>query len=642
MKTPTLHQAEQALKNYWGYDSFREGQQQAIQAVLDGKDILVLFPTGGGKSLCYQVPAVLFDGLAVVVSPLVALMQDQVDQLNKLGIRSTFINSSISLFEVEQRLVNARNGMYKLIYIAPERLGTELWKAEQPKLNISLIAVDEAHCISEWGHDFRPAYRRIKEDFGDLDEQVRWIALTATATPEVKKDLLNVLDFKEPEIVTSGFKRENLHWWVTRTEQKEKMLNKAVSWAAPLGSGIIYTSTRKECEQLAKRYTGRGVRAKPYHAGLSSEERKKVQTGWIDGELPLVTATNAFGMGIDKPDCRYVIHHTLPFSLEAYYQEAGRAGRDGKVSYPLLLFKPGDADYLRKRIIQSYPDYETLQKVYNALCDELNLAVGSDHEKPASVNFENIARRVKMRTSQIETAFNLLQRLEVIHQTDLRETRVGIHFVVSGDYLIEFINQAEPEKGEFLDTLYRQFGPQSINDFQYLNEPYLLEKLNVTSIQLQKALKVFSSRDRLLDFEWQTESKLVQVAEPRMKKLYIDHHQAYHYKEILLKKLDYMLQYATTKNCREVFLRNYFGETGCKPCGNCDNCKKRNRNVVVIEKDADMVRKFLSGESKSIKNIAEHTGWSKKKLKKVMNILIREGVIVRDKSSAATYRLSNC
>jgi ATP-dependent DNA helicase RecQ len=640
MQSPTLRQAEEALKKFWGYETFREGQQQAIQSVLDGKDTLVLFPTGGGKSLCYQVPALLFDGLTVVVSPLVALMQDQVGQLSNIGIRSAFINSTLSSYEIEQRLVNARNGMYKLIYIAPERLKTDLWKAEQPKLNIKLVAVDEAHCVSEWGHDFRPAYRKIREELSGLEDHVRWIALTATATPEVKKDLLKVLRFNEPEIITSGFKRENLNWWVTQTEQKKEMIKKAVDWANKLGSGIIYASTRKDCEQLARTFSKRGIKSKAYHAGLSSNRRNRVQAEWISGDVPLVTATNAFGMGIDKPDCRYVIHYTMPFSLESYYQEAGRAGRDGKLSYPLLLFRPADADYLKTRIVQSYPDYDTLTNVYNALCDELNLANGSLHEKPESVSLEKVARRAKMTLPKLTTSLNLLQRLEVIHQIELREPRVGVHFIVSNDYLIDFIDNTEPEKGEFLDTLYRQFGPLSIHNYYFVEESKLLEKLRVTSGQLQKALKVFSRQDQLLDFEWQPEAKLIQVMEARMQKLEIDHHRAYHYKEILLEKLKYMVQYATTNGCREVFLRHYFGETGCKPCGNCDNCKKTKKKVSVNESDVHLIKEYLKEGEKSLKNIFIHTGWKKRKLKKVMNFMLREGMISQKSTGQAVYRLS--
>ncbi len=637
-----LHKAEEVLKKFWGYETFREGQKQAIQSVLEGKDTLVLFPTGGGKSLCYQVPSLLFDGLTIVLSPLVALMQDQVEQLNKAGIRATFINSTLPRHEVEQRLVNARNGMYKLLYIAPERLSTDLWKAEEPSLNIDLVAVDEAHCISEWGHDFRPAYRKIREELSHIAEETRWIALTATATPEVRKDLLEVLNFDKPAIITSGFKRENLHWWVTDNENKQKALKKAVRKAAQLGSGIVYSPTRRDCNYWADWLSKTGIKSEPYHAGLSSDRRKTVQKKWVEGCVPLVVATNAFGMGIDKPDCRFVIHHTMPFSLEAYYQEAGRAGRDGKVSYPVLLFKQSDITYLENRIKQSYPDYETLQKVYNALCDELELATGSEQEEPETVNFSNVARRVAITEGQVKTAMNLLQRLGLIHLVELREPRVGIRFIVNPDYLLEFIDHAKSKKGEFLDRLYRMLGPHSIHEFQYLRESELSEKLEATPRQLQKALDVFSGYDQILQYKWQGETHLVQLAEARMKKLQIDHKDAYHYKEVLLKKLDYMARYALTSECREVFLRTYFGETNCKPCGNCDNCRAENKNDVTISNsDLDEIRNYLEDGEKSVKEIAKHTGWHQEKLKKTVLYMVREELLVVSETNSENYRLRN-
>ncbi len=334
-----ISSAKDVLKKYWGYNSFRTGQEKAITSVLDGRDTLVLFPTGGGKSLCYQVPALLFDGLTIVISPLIALMKDQVDQLKSMGIRATFINSTLSRRETEQRLVNARNGMYKLLYMAPERIKTELWQSEQPDLPISLIAIDEAHCISEWGHDFRPSYRTIKQDFGDLSAQTKWMACTATATPEVRKDLLEVLQFEDARVVTSGFGRENLHWWVAKTDNKSPMVNKSVKKASAMGSGIIYSSTRKKCEFLARKFSAQGIGCKAYHAGLGNKEREIVQQAWLKGDTPVVAATNAFGMGIDKPDCRFVIHETIPFSLEAYYQEAGRAGRQTRISHTSVQAK---------------------------------------------------------------------------------------------------------------------------------------------------------------------------------------------------------------------------------------------------------------------------------------------------------------
>ncbi len=640
MDEVNLQKAEEVLKKYWGYESFREGQKMAIQSVLEGKDTLVLFPTGGGKSLCYQVPSLMLDGLTVVLSPLVALMQDQVEHLKKIGIRATFINSTLPGYEVEQRLVNARNGMYKMLYIAPERLSTNLWKVEEPNLNIKLVAIDEAHCISEWGHDFRPAYRNIREELSNTPEETRWIALTATATPEVRKDLLEVLKFENPATITSGFKRENLHWWVTESENKQKVLKKSVQKAAKLGSGIVYASTRRDCNHWADWFNKTGVKSEPYHAGLASDQRKTVQHAWVEGSLPLVVATNAFGMGIDKADCRFVIHHTMPFSLESYYQEAGRAGRDGKVSYPVLLFKKSDIDYLENRIKQSYPDYETLQKVYNALCDELDLAVGSEHEEPDTVSFSNVARRIAITEGRLNTALHLLQRLGLLHLVELREPRVGIKFIASPDYLLDFVNNAEPKKGEFLDKLYRMLGPQSVHEFIYMRESVLVNKLEVTSRQLQKALNVFSGYDQILQYKWQGETHLVQIAEARMKKLQIDHKSAYQYKDVLLKKLEYMARYAVTSECREVFLRTYFGETDCKPCGNCDNCRaKSKRDVSISNRDLEKIIGYLAEGDKSAREIAEHTGWTSEKLKKAVSYMVREEMIVVNEGNTESYRL---
>jgi ATP-dependent DNA helicase RecQ len=642
MTKPTLSDAEQALKKYWGYDAFRPGQSDAVQSVLEGKETLVLFPTGGGKSLCYQVPAMVLDGLTIVISPLVALMQDQVDQLKKLGIRATFINSTLPGYEVEQRLVNARNGMYRMLYIAPERLISERWKIEQPNLNIELIAVDEAHCISEWGHDFRPSYRKIREELGELSETVKWVALTATATPEVKADLLKSLRFKNPNVITGGFKRPNLHWWVNETGKKRDVLIKAVSKGAKKGSGIIYSNTRRECEQWAGFFSGSGISAKPYHAGLENRVREKVQTEWIRGDFPLVVATNAFGMGIDKPDCRFVVHYTLPFTLEAYYQEAGRAGRDGEISYPILIYKDTDVATLKSRILRSYPQYETLKKVYDGLCDELELALGSLQEKPEAVNYTNLAKRTGISESELNVALSVLQRLEVVELTELYKPQTGIHFVVNRDYLDNFIQKSDEKKAQFLDTLTRQFGPRAFADFHFIDTPFLLKKLNVNQNQFRKALNVFAEHDQLLKVTYLGERPLVRVLEHRMQKLQIDHKRTYHYRDVLLKKLEYMAGYATTNGCREVYLRNYFGETGAKPCGNCDNCvsvQKSGRTAVSSE-ELNRIRELLAESGKSIETIQQETKWNREKLKAVLNYMLREQLVNLAEEGQVVYELS--
>jgi len=642
MKEIQLSDARDVLKKVWGYDAFRKGQERAIQSVIDGNDTLVLFPTGGGKSLCYQVPALLFDGLTLVISPLVALMQDQVDQLNRLGIRATFLNSTISYREVEQRLVNARNGMYKLLYIAPERLNTDLWKAEQQNLKIDLIAIDEAHCVSEWGHDFRPAYRTIREGLKDVKEDVRWLALTATATPEVKKDLLTVLEFKEPTIITGGFKRENLIWWVIKSEQKQLKLKKSVHKASKMGSGIIYSSTRKDCERWAQHFTKEGVPAKAYHAGLLSEEREKVQNEWIEGTIPLVTATNAFGMGIDKPDCRYVVHYTLPFSLEAYYQEAGRAGRDGEKSYPILIYREADYETLKERIERSYPDYEILKKVYDTLCDTLNLAVGSEHQEPEVLELDEMKKRTGMSKQKINAAFTVLERLGVINQYDLYKPELGVQFIVSRDYLIDQMDQMDPKKGDFLDRLVRLFGPSSFHEMQFINEEWAVDKLQVEPRQLRKGLTVLSNYDQLLRFNMRGKASMIKVCEHRMPKLYIDQKRAYHYKEVLLKKLHYMNRYALTSHCREKFLRTYFGETDCEPCGQCDNCLAADdRSEEIQSEDLKKIVQHMKGQNRSITELSKLTGWKPVKLKRVLIHLEKEEQImkVEESTDENVYRL---
>ena len=630
-----ISSAKNVLKKYWGYDSFRTGQEKAISSILDGKDTLVLFPTGGGKSLCYQVPALLFDGLTVVISPLIALMKDQVDQLKTMGIRATFINSTLSRRETEQRLVNARNGMYKLLYIAPERIKTELWQSEQPNLSVSLIAIDEAHCISEWGHDFRPSYRTIKQDFGDLANQTKWMACTATATPEVRKDLLKVLQFEKPVVVTSGFSRENLHWWVTKTDNKSSMVAKSVKKASVMGSGIIYSSTRKKCEFLASRFSAQGIGCKAYHAGIGNNERESVQQAWLNGETPVVAATNAFGMGIDKPDCRFVIHETIPFSLEAYYQEAGRAGRDGKPAYPVLVYKPSDVYTLEKRILSAYPDYETLQKVYDSICDELNLAAGSEMEQQDVLNFQNVAKRSGLTLQKVKLSITLLQRLEVLQKNDLREPRIGLHFVAGQQILLDFIDRASPEKGEFVDIIMRQFGPKSFHKKVYLKEDRLLDLLKITSHQLEKGLNVLSHHDQLLEHSRESEQSLIFLENLRTKKLEIDKKRAYRYKDILLEKLHYMVRYAETTKCREVFLRNYFGETNCSPCGKCDNCvQKQNGEDVLTKDEISSVKRLLEKKDYTAAAISSLLNWDRNRTKRVISFMVREEIVQYKKENS--------
>lgn len=624
----TMTEAREALKKYWGYSSFREGQDEVIRAVLEQKDTMVLFPTGGGKSLCYQLPAVVTEGLTVVISPLVALMQDQVQQLNNRNIAATFINSSISSWEVEQRLVNARNGMYDLLYCAPERLQTSLWQAELPKLDINLIAIDEAHCISEWGHDFRPSYRDIRPALESIADSVCWMALTATATPEVRTDIQNNLELSDPVVVSKGFDRPNLKWWVLSSQQKDKKLMTAVRKASGTGSGLIYAGTRRNCEELsAKIQKQLGIETKPYHAGKEPGDRERIQQRWVEGNLPLVVATNAFGMGIDKADCRYVFHYEMPYSLEAYYQQAGRAGRDGEESYPLLLFKSSDLRIAEKRIKDSYPKREQLQRVYDALCDTLNLAVGSEMEIAKELSIDLLAKRAGFSKRIIRSALNVLNHLGIIELIEHITPRIGVHFVANRDYIRELINNSENERKRFfLDTLLRQFGGEAFAEMKYLDFDYVRGKLNVSPNAVKKGLQVLQDHDQILSFHSRGDLPLVKLLEERQSVLRLSKKELEQHRNTLLKKLEYMQGYIETEGCREVYICQYFGEDKVTPCGHCDNCleNKNEKEVQFMDSDLLSIKQALRKGGKTIPHLCRQFGWSRSRVKKSLSYLIRE------------------
>lgn len=634
-------QAESNLQKFWGFESFRPGQDDVVKSVFDGNETLVLFPTGGGKSLCYQVPATVFEGITLVISPLVALMQDQVQALKAKGISATFINSTIPSYEVEQRLVNARNGMYKLLYCAPERLKTTLWEAELPNLNIDLVAIDEAHCISEWGHDFRPSYREIKSSLESIADKTRWLALTATATPEVQKDITESLGFEEPNAISRGFSRPNLKWWVVHSPKKKQKLEASVQKAAKKGDGLIYGGTRKNCEKLAERFTHLGIKTEAYHAGVESEQRKAIQERWITGKTPLVVATNAFGMGIDKPDCRYVVHEEMPYSLEAYYQEAGRAGRDGKESFPLLFYRPSDFRKANERLARSYPKRDELEHVYIILCDSLNLAVGALMEEAEPVELEDLKKRGKVSYSKVRSALRLLDKFGIIAMHEEFSPQIGLQFTLSSEALKTFKqNSRNAEKAEFVDKLERLFGTLAFREKAELDEDYLLDKLNIGRNSLIKALNVLQKNDQVLVYEEHQQRNLVKVLEARSKSLPLTKKEVETHRDNLFRKLEQMHGYVLTETCREVYLRNYFGDTSAIPCGHCDNCLKSGSDDIAQQNDELISRVFhlIQKEEQTVKSLAELTGESKKPIVQAIQFLIKEEKVTTNPAAPGHYK----
>lgn len=638
-----FNKAKENLNRFWGFDDFRPGQDDVVKSVLAGNETLVLFPTGGGKSLCYQVPATVFEGMTLVISPLVALMQDQVQQLNDRGISATFINSTIPKYEVEQRLVNARNGMYKLLYCAPERLNTHLFQAELDRLNIELVAVDEAHCISEWGHDFRPSYREIKPSLEKIAQKTRWIALTATATPEVRDDILQNLEFGDPKVISKGFSRPNLKWWVVHTENKQAKMLASVKKIAASGDGLIYGGTRRNCEYLADVITKQGTKTEAYHAGIDSDERKAIQERWISGETPLVVATNAFGMGIDKPDCRYVFHEEMPYSLEAYYQEAGRAGRDGKESFPILFYRDSDYVKARRRIQENYPTFEELQRVYVALCDYLGLAVGSEMEEMTGYELEKVQTRCALPKAICASSIRLMEQFGVLAMDENIPPMVSVQFTLSPEMLGKFKQRCEnPEKAEFLDRLERMFGHFAFSDMVDLELEFVLEKLEINRNTLVKGLNVLMQNDQVLVFTVYPERNLVRLLEARSREIPISKSEIETYRGSLLKKLDMMNGFANTEQCREVYLRTYFGDEGAQACRHCDNCLNPDENLEdeVTSQDIRTVFNLLIEEGLHHNEAKKRSGLTKENMIRVIQYLLNEGMIRSNSEQKGTYLLA--
>ena len=587
---PSYEDARRVLREHWGYDDFRPGQWDIIRPIVEGRDVLAILPTGGGKSICYQVPALLYEGLTLVISPLIALMQDQVAGLEAHGVKATYINSALPRREIEQRWLAAEHGKYRLLYLAPERLSSEAFAVRASRMNISLLAVDEAHCISEWGHNFRPSYLQIaaaRKHMGDPPT----IAVTATATPNVRKDIVEHLVLRRPERIVQGFDRPNIVWSIFRTENKRSKVLDILDGVP--GSGILYSSTRKGVERWADWLTRRNESCAFYHGGLEGSVRERVQNGWIRGDQRIMVATNAFGMGIDKPNVRFVIHVDLPGTLEGYYQEAGRGGRDGKTSWATLLYHQGDEETPRRLIEESHPTPKEVRKVYDAVCNLAQLAVGGEIDSPVPVRIGPIARLTGFSAGKINTAVTLLARQDAWRVLPQRGNTGLIHCRQPVSVFREYAEgHANASLAEFVHALLRTVDAGVFSDWREIDIRMLVRRTGLSLEHLLKGMEYLQGH-QLLD--WIPPDRVVRVTflHARSARLPIDGDQVRTARKRAEAQLDQMIRFACSTTCRRHFLLTYFGETVPERCGTCDVCLGRHEVFEPPPLDAPVVQRLL-------------------------------------------------
>lgn len=562
---------QKALEEFFGLNKFRPGQLEVVTSVINGFDTLAVMPTGGGKSICYQLPGVLSDGLTIVITPLVSLMKDQVAQVNRFGRIATQLDSSLDLDEIRSRLQLVRTGGVKLLYVAPERLETRRFIESISKTRVSHIAVDEAHCISQWGHDFRPHYTRISEFAGAVGNPVI-LALTATATPDVQDDIIAQLKMRSPRVYIRGFRRDNLSFQVLVEKAKTTSVLNYVS--ANKGSGIIYAATRKSVDEIHDLLVTKGIKALHYHAGLTERERTSSQAEFISSNRVMV-ATNAFGMGINKPDVRYVIHYEIPGTLEAYYQEAGRAGRDGKLAECLLLFNKKDLAVQEFFINTLYPSREDFIRVYTAIFDKLAIAVGSIPEEYLTISTQEISLLTKLNPRIIDSVFRILSQRELIQlMPNISASAYVRSRVDMASYRRAIEKTSSNDSKAVLESILRLHGNAVFSEEKPLRMDEVAQKAGIGPSNVIRTLAILH-RSGLIEYKPPTEGVTFRMRTRREKpeSIPIDFNNYSQLRERATERLSRTKEFATNTGCRTNYILNYFGEDPIEGgCGNCDNC----------------------------------------------------------------------
>lgn len=627
-----MEKSREILKKIWGFDSFRSIQETIVDDAIYGHDVLALLPTGGGKSICFQVPGMAREGLTLVISPLIALMQDQVNNLVSKGIRAKAIVSGMSYREIDITLDNARFGAIDFLYTSPERLQSSLFIERFKLMNIGLIVVDEAHCISEWGHDFRPSFKAIHE-LRAIHPNVPMMALTATATDRVQKDIIKELRLKSPKLHEASFERSNLSYEAYPTVNKQQKIldfcNQHINEC-----GIVYCQTRKSVKEIARLLHANKIRVGVYHGGMTKEDRALMLNNWLQNKLKVMVATNAFGMGIDKPDVRFVLHYEFPPSLEAYFQEAGRAGRDGNPSRAIVFWEEKDCSDLVKKTTQSFPPIEIVKNTYKALCNHLKIAIGSGKDETYFFDILKFCEQFNLKP--IET-YNSLKILGLNNDLVFSEGvfhPTKVKFAIGNKELYNFQIQ-HPKFLNIIKLMSRSY-PGIFDTYFELHIPEFCKRLSISKQELESLLQNLEKYG-VIDVSWQTNLPSVTLTHERLpddylnlsNEVYLDR------KNNAEKKLTAAISFLQTKTCRAKFVVNYFGQNGTD-CGKCDNCIEHNQTKVSIVEETSKLLQFLI-EPKSFSACLEFSTLSETHLKELLRELELAEKISFDGSNFQIY-----
>lgn len=618
VKEGFMNNAETILKKYWGHDAFRPLQREIIDSVCAGTDTLALLPTGGGKSITYQIPAMMKEGICVVITPLISLMKDQVDALKSKGIKALSVHSGMSNQQIDATLDNAVYGNYKFLYVSPERTATRIFRERFARMNVCLIAIDEAHCISQWGYDFRPSYLRLAE-LRPLQPGVSIIAVTASATEIVCTDILSKLQLKDPAVFKKSFARENLSYIVRHTEDRDQHLLKVVESIS--GPGIVYVRLRKDCERLAAFLNGEGISAAAYHGGMSYEMRTSVQEEWLREKKRIIVATNAFGMGIDKPNVRIVVHYSAPESIESYYQEAGRAGRDRNSAYAVLLHDKTAKSFCLRNIEAQYPPIEKIKEIYDKIHIYLQLAPGEGKGESFDFDVYDFCVKYHQFSSTVIYAIKILEMNDYLILTEPIQNPSRVMFTITREemYDIQIRNQ---NLNGFIQTLMRLYSG-IFSGFVKIDESYISK---VTGYSLEYIGECFKAlgKLRILKFIPKKKTPVLFLNEERLspENIRIAPESYVVRRDFARKRMEAMFSLIEgNEKCRSRIVQEYFGEQETEDCGRCDICRSKVKNKTPQQ----IIQNLLKDAPLEIQQIVSRSGIERKKVEKIVSENISEG-----------------